>query len=185
MVELDEPRDEFVPWTPVDAVPGVSVGRAVVTTLDYRATRWAVAAECGRQRTSLRVADDRAKLVPSARDGRAVLLAQPVVQSAMTATEGRVGAIASSTPAAFALGPNYPNPFNPATTIQYSLSQAAEVQLTIHNALGQVLHTLVAEYQPAGRYAVHYDGRDLSAGIYFYRLQAGPVSLVEKMILLK
>ena len=185
LVELGEPRDEFVPWARVDAVPGVSVGRAVVTTLDYRATRWAVAAECGSQRTSLRVADDRAKLVPSARDGRAVQLAQPVVQSAMTATEGRVGAIASSTPAAFALGPNYPNPFNPTTTIQYALPQAAEVQLTIHNALGQVLHTLVAEYQPAGRYAVHYDGRDLSAGMYFYRLQAGPVSLVEKMVLLK
>ena len=185
LVELDEPRDEFVPWARADAVPGVSVGRAVVTTLDYRATRWAVAAECGRQRTSLRVADDRAKLVPPARDRRAVLLAQPVVQSAMTATEGRVGAIASSTPAAFALGPNYPNPFNPATTIQYALPHAAEVQLTIHNALGQVLHTLVAEYQPAGHYAVHYDGRDLSAGIYFYRLQAGPVSLVEKMVLLK
>ena len=207
LVALDEPRDEFVPWARVDAVPGVAVGRALVQTLDYRATRWAVAAECGDQRTSLRVTDTSAKAVP--RD-RAALLpeafvfaqagaapqpkrqAAPVMQSAMTATEGRVGAIAihPSTPAALALGPNYPNPFNLATTIQYALPQAAAVQLTIHNVLGQVVRTLVAEHQPAGHYAVNYDGRDdhgqpLSSGLYFYRLQAGPVSQVEKMVLLK
>ena len=187
LVALDEPRDEFVPWARVDAVPGVSLGRAIVQTLDYRATRWAVAAECGGQRTSLSIAGDPAKVVPATdvlaqQDAAA---SAPVVQSAMTATAERVGAIDASVPAAFALGPNYPNPFNPATTIQYSLPQAAEVRLTIHNAVGQVLHTLVSEYQPAGRYAIRYDGRALSAGIYFYRLQAGRVSQVGKMVLLK
>ena len=201
LVALDEPRDEFVPWARVDAVPGVSVGRALVRTLDYQATRWAVAAECGGQRTSLTVAQakavprDRAALLPQAfvfaQQGAAPPpKRQAVVQSAMTATEGRVGAIHPSTPAALALGPNYPNPFNPATTIQYWLPQAAEVQLTIHNAVGQVVRTLVAEHQFAGRYAVNYDGRDdhgqpLSSGLYFYRLQAGPVSQVGKMVLLK
>lgn len=187
LVALDEPRDEFVPWARVDAVPGVSLGRAIVQTLDYRATRWAVAAECGSQRTSLMIAGDQAKVVPATDvlSQQDATPSAPVVQSAMTATEERVGAIDASVPTAFALGPNYPNPFNPATTIQYSLPQAAEVRLTIHNAVGQVLHTLVSEYQPAGRYAVRYDGRALSAGIYFYRLQAGRVSQVGKMVLLK
>ena len=221
VVELDEPRDEFIPWKKVDAVAGATVGSTIVPTLDYRATRWAVAAECGGQRTYLRVTSNRvagthgaarakagspeARLV--AHDGTVLLPAAFVfaqqgtapppnsqtaqgVQSAKTATQRRVGSIDHRTPAAVALGPNYPNPFNPATTIQYALRHAAEVRLTIHNVLGQVVRTLAAESQQAGRYAVPWDGRDdygqpLSAGIYFYRLQAGSVAAVEKMVLLK
>ena len=221
VVELDEPRDEFIPWKKVDAVAGATVGSTIVPTLDYRATRWAVAAECGGQRTYLRVTSNRvagthgaarakagspeARLV--AHDGTVLLpeafvfaqqgTAPPPnsqtaqgVQSAKTATQRRVGSIDHRTPAAVALGPNYPNPFNPATTIQYALSHPAEVRLTIHNVLGQVVRTLAAEPQQAGRYAVPWDGRDdhgqpLSAGIYFYRLQAGSVAAVEKMVLLK
>ena len=206
VVALAEPRDEFIPWARMDAVPGVSVGRALVQTLDYRATRWAVAAECGGQRTYLRITSGtngaaRAKAVsaearpdPQGAQYVAALLPEAfafaqqdalVAPSAMTATEGRVGAIGK-----FALGPNYPNPFNPATTIQYALPQAAAVQLTVHNSLGQVVRTLVAEHQPAGHYAVRYDGRTdhghpLSSGIYFYRLQADEVVAVEKMVLLR
>ena len=94
-------------------------------------------------------------------------------------------------PAAFALATNYPNPFNPATTIQYALPQSADVQLTVYNVVGQVVRTLVAEHQAAGRYLVAWDatndnGQSLSAGIYFYRLQAGgEFHAVRKMLLLK
>ena len=94
-------------------------------------------------------------------------------------------------PAAFALATNYPNPFNPATTIQYALPQPADVQLTVYNVVGQVVRTLVAEHQSAGRYLVAWDatddsGQSLSAGIYFYRLQAGgEFHAVKKMLLLK
>ena len=94
-------------------------------------------------------------------------------------------------PAAFSLASNYPNPFNPATTIQYALPQAADVQLTVYNVVGQVVRTLVAEHQSAGRYLVAWDatddsGHSLSAGIYFYRLQAGgEFHAVKKMLLLK
>ena len=94
-------------------------------------------------------------------------------------------------PAAFALATNYPNPFNPATTIQYALPQPADVQLTVYNVVGQVVRTLVAEHQSAGRYLVAWDatndnGHSLSAGIYFYRLQAGgEFHAVRKMLLLK
>ncbi len=94
-------------------------------------------------------------------------------------------------PAVFSLADNYPNPFNPTTTLQYALPQAADVALTVYNVLGQPVRTLVAERQAAGRYAVEWDatndqGYRLSAGMYFYRLQAGgDFREVKKMLLLK
>ncbi len=94
-------------------------------------------------------------------------------------------------PAVFALANNYPNPFNPATTIQYALPQAADVELTVYNVLGQPVRTLVAEHQSAGRYVVEWDatndsGHSLSSGMYFYRLQAGGAFReVKKMLLLR
>ena len=86
----------------------------------------------------------------------------------------------------FALANNHPNPFNPTTMIRYVLPQAADVELTVYNALGQPVRTLVAAHQRAGRYAVEWDATGLAAGMYFYRLQAGGEFLaVEKMLLLK
>ena len=93
-------------------------------------------------------------------------------------------------PEVFALANNYPNPFNPATTIKYALPQAADVELTVYNVVGQAVRTLVAEHQGAGRYAVEWDatndhGQHLSSGMYFYHLQAGDFREVRKMLLLK
>jgi hypothetical protein len=94
-------------------------------------------------------------------------------------------------PEAYALGNNYPNPFNPATTIKYALPEAGFVKLEVYNVVGQVVRTLVSEQQNAGRYAVQWNASDdsgysLSSGIYFYRLQAGSSFLkVNKMLLLK
>ena len=94
-------------------------------------------------------------------------------------------------PEVFSLANNYPNPFNPATTIKYALPQAADVELTVYNVLGQPVRTLVAEHQNAGRYVVEWDatndnGHSLSSGMYFYRLQAdGDFLETKKMLLLK
>jgi hypothetical protein len=94
-------------------------------------------------------------------------------------------------PEAYTLANNYPNPFNPATTIKYALPEAALVKLEVYNVVGQVVRTLVAQHQNAGRYVVQWDasndhGQSLSSGIYFYRLQAGSQFLeVKKMLLLK
>ena len=94
-------------------------------------------------------------------------------------------------PTAFSLADNFPNPFNPTTTIQYALPQATDVELTIYNVVGQPVRTLVAEHQSAGRYMVEWDATDdsghrLSSGMYFYRLQAGgEFREVKKMLLLK
>ena len=86
---------------------------------------------------------------------------------------------------------NYPNPFNPMTTIKYALPTAMDVELTVYNVVGQAVRTLVAEHQSTGHHTVEWDatddsGHSVSAGIYFYRLQAGGKFLaVEKMLLLK
>ena len=94
-------------------------------------------------------------------------------------------------PEAFALANNYPNPFNPATTIKYALPEASQVRLEVFNVVGQVVSTLVDNNQNAGRYVVQWDatndqGHSLSSGLYFYRLQAGGEFLeVKKMLLLK
>ncbi len=93
-------------------------------------------------------------------------------------------------PEVFSLANNYPNPFNPATTIKYALPQAADVELAVYNVLGQPVRTLVAEHQNAGRYVVEWDatndsGHSLSSGMYFYRLEAGGDLEVKKMLLLK
>ena len=94
-------------------------------------------------------------------------------------------------PEVFSLANNYPNPFNPATTIKYALPQAADVELTVYNVLGQPVRTLVAEHQNAGRYVVEWDaandsGHSLSSGMYFYRLEAGgEFRETKKMLLLK
>ena len=100
-------------------------------------------------------------------------------------------AVVQTLPEAFSLTDNFPNPFNPTTTIQYALPQAEDVELTVYNVVGQPVRTLVAEHQSAGRYVVEWDatndsGHSLSSGMYFYRLQAGGEFFeVKKMLLLK
>ena len=97
-----------------------------------------------------------------------------------------------STPREFALHQNFPNPFNPDTTIKYDLAESADVTLQIYNVLGQVVRTLVAsEAQNAGRYQIRWSGMDdrgvpVSSGIYFYQISAdGKFHNVRKLMLLK
>jgi hypothetical protein len=96
-----------------------------------------------------------------------------------------------STPTEFALLQNFPNPFNPETTIKYNVANGANVSLRIYNVVGQVVKTLVAEQQNAGRYTVRWSGTDdrgvsVSSGIYFYQITAGSdFQDVKKLMLLK
>ena len=118
--------------------------------------------------------------------------AETVYTYAVTDANGASASLSLQTlPTSFSLVDNFPNPFNPTTTIQYALPQAADVELTVYNVVGQVVRTLVAERQSAGRYAVEWDatddsGHSLSSGMYFYRLQAGgEFREVKKMLLLR
>jgi len=88
-------------------------------------------------------------------------------------------------PRDFALLGNYPNPFNPTTTLAFNLPRASQVQLAVFDLTGRHVATLVDGWQDAGRHQVIFDASDLSSGIYFYRLQAEEFSAVQKMVLLK
>jgi len=85
---------------------------------------------------------------------------------------------------------NYPNPFNPITTIFYSLPEDSEVKLTIYNIKGQKVRELVNGEHNAGKYQSLWDGKDknnnsVSSGIYFYRIETNKACLNRKMILMK
>jgi DNA-binding transcriptional regulator YhcF (GntR family) len=85
---------------------------------------------------------------------------------------------------------SYPNPFNPQTEIAYSLPEDSYVKLTIYNIQGQKVTTLVDEHQSAGTKKVVWDGCDesgesVASGVYLYRIEAGPYSVTNRMVLLK
>lgn len=88
-------------------------------------------------------------------------------------------------PHSFDLKNAYPNPFNPATTIGYSIPESRTVELTVYNITGQKVATLVNERQSAGRHEVTFEAGQLASGIYFYRLEAGSQRQIRKMTLLK
>ncbi len=95
-------------------------------------------------------------------------------------TNGRIDAVTE-----FKVYQNYPNPFNPSTTISWYSPVDGQQVVKIYNAIGSELVTLMDEYKPSGTYKVNFDGKSLSSGIYFYRIQTGSYSDVKKMILLK
>jgi len=88
-------------------------------------------------------------------------------------------------PVEYALSRNYPNPFNPTTTIAYSLPKKSKVKIMLYNMLGMQIITLVEAEQPAGRYQVQINAANLASGIYFYAIQAGEFKQSRKMLLLK
>ncbi len=80
---------------------------------------------------------------------------------------------------------NFPNPFNPITTISFALPEKARVDLNIYNVLGQKIESLAGEEYPAGAHTLSWDATAYPSGVYFYRLSVGNESLTKKMILMK
>ncbi|MFQ5708979.1 MAG: FlgD immunoglobulin-like domain containing protein [bacterium] len=96
----------------------------------------------------------------------------------------------SGVPERFELAQNFPNPFNPSTTIEYKVAKATNLTLDIYNLLGQKIRSLIDQPQAPGTYRVQWNGRDdqgrqVSSGIYIYRFQAGNRVFFNKMTLLK
>ncbi|MCH7820305.1 MAG: T9SS type A sorting domain-containing protein, partial [Candidatus Marinimicrobia bacterium] len=88
-------------------------------------------------------------------------------------------------PKTYSLSQNFPNPFNPTTTITYSLPEAAHVNIQIYNILGERVVTLVNERSDAGSHVVTWNAGNAATGIYFYRIRAGNYHDVKKMLLIK
>lgn len=90
-----------------------------------------------------------------------------------------------ASPLQYSLGNNYPNPFNPATTLSFTLPQAGQVNLAVYDISGRWIATIVDGYRQAGTHEVTFDGSSLASGIYIYRLGAGDFSATGKMVLMK
>ncbi|UCC80244.1 MAG: T9SS type A sorting domain-containing protein [Candidatus Zixiibacteriota bacterium] len=90
-----------------------------------------------------------------------------------------------SLPSDFYLRPNYPNPFNSSTTIQYGLPETGRVRIDIYDLLGRKVETLVDEEKQAGRHNAAWDAPEYSSGVYFYRIEAGDFAETKRMVYLK
>lgn len=88
-------------------------------------------------------------------------------------------------PTEFELAQNYPNPFNPSTQIRFTLHRAAQTVLTVYDASGKTITTLVNGKLPAATHTVTFDAASLSSGVYFYRLTVEGTSAVRKMLLVR
>jgi len=85
----------------------------------------------------------------------------------------------------FRLSQNYPNPYNPTSTITFDLPKSTYVTLVVYNTLGQLVATLIDEQKQPGRYDVRFDGSKLPSGVYFYRIVAGEFVETKKMVVVK
>ncbi len=83
------------------------------------------------------------------------------------------------------LGQDYPNPFNPSTTIKYELPMSSEVKLSVFDVLGREVSVLVNERRDAGVHEVTFDASGGSSGVYFYRMIAGSFTETKKLLLVR
>lgn len=88
-------------------------------------------------------------------------------------------------PRSFRLHANYPNPFNPETTIRFDVARTTPVRLAVYDLLGREVAVLVDAQKPAGAYSVVFDARDLASGIYLYQLKSDGFTQTRRLVLLK
>jgi hypothetical protein len=140
--------------------------------------------------TALEDGEYGTQLVVASNDPATPVVLVPVHLTVSSATTTGIDEDLAGVPTRYALRPNYPNPFNPVTTIQYDLPKTERVSLVVYNVKGEKVRELVGRDQPQGRYEVYWDGRDFAgnpaaSGVYFYRLVAGDFVETRKMVLLK
>ena len=91
----------------------------------------------------------------------------------------------SAVPDKFILYGNYPNPFNPVTTISYEISRAANIQIAVYNSLGEKVQLIYQGLSPAGQHQLKWNAQQLGSGMYYIILSAGENRLIHKALLLK
>jgi hypothetical protein len=109
----------------------------------------------------------------------------PTYADLNTAPSGIFTSPVGNLPYKFHLEQNYPNPFNPSTTISYNVPTQTNVRIAVYDILGKEVTTLVDAVKMPGTYQVSFDASQLTSGIYFYQMQAGPYSQTRKMMLLE
>lgn len=92
---------------------------------------------------------------------------------------------AAPVPREYRLDQNFPNPFNPATTIRFAIKEKSHVSLVVFTLLGQAVSTIVDEELPAGEYETRFTAPDAASGLYFYRLTSNGFVRSRKMLLLR
>jgi gas vesicle protein len=109
----------------------------------------------------------------------------PPVGEMMDDPDSESKEVNASVPDGYSLDPNYPNPFNPSTTISFTIARPEHVSLTVYDALGREVAKIVDADLGAGTHTASFDGRSLASGLYVYRIQAGSFLAEKKMQLLK
>jgi len=104
--------------------------------------------------------------------------------SIMGTISDKVG-VADDAPAGFAVAQNSPNPFNPTTTINFSVAEAGNVAIDVFNVAGQKVDTIASEFMGAGSHTATWDASGFSAGVYLYTVKSGDLSKTMKMTLVK
>jgi hypothetical protein len=164
-----------------------SSGQVAGTLIEYRehaggvtiAVAHAAAADGGTDLALVRVAD-----------GTALGIAAAALDEGRVPVELDGAPVSATAPVRFQLGQNVPNPFNPATAIDFATPRTSRVRLAIHDASGRLVRLLVDGVVEAGAHSARWDGRDargqsVGAGVYFYTLEAPDFTQTRKMILLK
>mgnify|MGYP001139936040 FL=1 len=120
-------------------------------------------------------------------DANATAIESSFISSSWTVGDGTLD---NEQPHVYTLSANYPNPFNPSTTIDYSIASAGEVSIVIYDMMGRHIRTLVSDFATPGSYNVVWDakndnGLSVSAGMYIYKMISGDFVEVNKMLLVK
>lgn len=90
-----------------------------------------------------------------------------------------------SIPKTYSLANNFPNPFNPSTTINYSVPKTSFVTIKVYDVLGRTVAIIVKDIKPAGYYRVEFNAGKLASGIYFYRMESGSFTQTKKLLIMK
>lgn len=96
-----------------------------------------------------------------------------------------INQVSSSIPAKYSLYQNYPNPFNPTTKVKFDIQKSGFAKLSVYDMQGKLVKDLVNEVVPAGSFEVSFDGKNLSSGIYYYKMEVGGIVITKKMMLVK
>jgi hypothetical protein len=96
-----------------------------------------------------------------------------------------VSSMADPLPDEVFLEQNFPNPFNPATRIIFSLPRAGQVSLKVYNCLGEIITTLLEGERPAGTHRVEWNATNVPSGVYFYQLSSGGRVITRTMGLIR